>query len=738
MRAHPDIYQPGRADPRRMPDDKPKIKKRKYSRKGCKECKRRKIKCDEASPSCHNCSRLHKVCVYETAARFKVGDGTSNDSGMERSELLAALKFGGAPGQLHFELPEYPPFPSHNNISGHNISGPNNANGTGDALLEKITPPQSAAEFSPTPEMQHLFDEASVLVHEINHIIGPDISDLLTSHYAPAKPAEMFGESMFVHDLHSDAYVSPSGINEQLLLSNSQLIQHCIVENALTGVHIDYLRTLTSTELSYHLFPFASLIETNEVVRLLLSYLRKCPYLLTSLLAISATFQFNQTGEPAHDHARQQYTLACFKALGDAFAENAGFSNAASLSSNIEKLLLTILVLTSYFTATTSLLTDNFVTSWRVHLKGARDLLLNYSNSKVHHERHMSGGLALAKCWFFAIEHAAQTNTSMGKKAGAVQQQVHTHDIYAAEPPLPTNHEYGPFIDTGFCDDTNVSYRDALIRANLLILSDTMPNFNLYWGFSMATVKCLVTFLALTDAVRTRGLTTAPHRWTLHVASLIDAVVRELLVPEVELDTFRIPKRSPAHPHYQPAEHRQVLPASALVMDVDAAGREHYYSWFDACSQLHADSLTIKLCVTPWLLNLPRTHLHVQDILQKVFKGAFFFKDKALPRYAKEKDRIVVESDHYYLSLPMFDNRCIMIQSVFRLLAGLVTEDRDFERIELFFMGMVKLGNGSSLSALDVLAKFRESRRAKREELGDAVDDEIYDYYDRLNDIPFA
>ncbi|KAH7186378.1 hypothetical protein BKA60DRAFT_613683 [Fusarium oxysporum] len=34
------------------------------SRRGCRECKRRKVKCDEIRPSCFNCTRYHVLCVY--------------------------------------------------------------------------------------------------------------------------------------------------------------------------------------------------------------------------------------------------------------------------------------------------------------------------------------------------------------------------------------------------------------------------------------------------------------------------------------------------------------------------------------------------------------------------------------------------------------------------------------------------------------------------------------------------
>ncbi|AAS53542.1 AFR171Wp [Eremothecium gossypii ATCC 10895] len=46
----------------------------KYSKNGCSECKRRKVKCDETKPACWQCSHLGKRCVYmvnNSKIRFK-------------------------------------------------------------------------------------------------------------------------------------------------------------------------------------------------------------------------------------------------------------------------------------------------------------------------------------------------------------------------------------------------------------------------------------------------------------------------------------------------------------------------------------------------------------------------------------------------------------------------------------------------------------------------------------------
>lgn len=45
-------------------------KRRKYSRNGCNECKRRKLKCDEEKPYCTTCIQGGKVCSYEKKLKF--------------------------------------------------------------------------------------------------------------------------------------------------------------------------------------------------------------------------------------------------------------------------------------------------------------------------------------------------------------------------------------------------------------------------------------------------------------------------------------------------------------------------------------------------------------------------------------------------------------------------------------------------------------------------------------------
>ena len=90
----------------------------------------------------------------------------------------------------------------------------------------------------------------------------------------------------------------------------------------IQGPHKLYLDKLTKTKLSYHVYPFAESIETNQVLRILLQYLLGSPYLLTAILATSATFQFIETRQMIHKDHQFKYTNISLKYLSEAFLKN--------------------------------------------------------------------------------------------------------------------------------------------------------------------------------------------------------------------------------------------------------------------------------------------------------------------------------------------------------------------------------------------------------------------------------
>lgn len=68
---------------------RPTKPKRVYSKGGCRECKRRKIKCDEAKPHCWQCARLKKECSYPAAGEKVIrGPKTLLDDFLDRKSVV--------------------------------------------------------------------------------------------------------------------------------------------------------------------------------------------------------------------------------------------------------------------------------------------------------------------------------------------------------------------------------------------------------------------------------------------------------------------------------------------------------------------------------------------------------------------------------------------------------------------------------------------------------------------------
>lgn len=627
------------------------------------------------------------------------------------------------------------------------------------------------------PDLLGLFNRAYDLIHDMNQLLVPGEGEQLnsnnsdnnsgvnsnggtiidSSNYVGPIPdsAESSGKNTAIpvdfseYDicLEPTCNPSPHGVIERLLLSNSELIQNCVMEHTLAAPHLEYLETLTNTDLSYHIFPYASLIESNGCVKLLLIYLAKCTYLLSALLAISATFQFNQTGRLRHDSARRIYTSRCLKTLSDAFAEYSSFSDATILASNIELLLLTILVLSSCFTATKCSASDNHLNQWQTHLKGARDLLIDYSQKTRLHSccpsLTMTSGLAFAKCWFFAIESLSVLHTSVGRPFLEVAQQWENGisqraDIYDAKPFIGTHPEYEVWLDTGLTEaNTNATYHNALERAGLLCKTVKGNDFNLFWGYTSTAVKLIITIDSIRHALSLRQMTQVPPRWTIHLISLIDGLLEDTIAPGVTFPTFEvdIPETDAGYASFAA---RHGIPEACFSSELDEHGVEHVYSCFDASNHFLSRYVYLNVLTGDSFLALPRTHPHVQQLLHTIFKGFFFIKLKTLPQYATDESLIFLQSDNYYLTKSTFGYHCIMFQSIFRVMSGAVVEEQDFEKIDLFFMGLAKLGNGSALSFLDTVTRFKELRRANRENNPGIVDDKVYDLYTFPSDIPFA
>ena len=76
------------------------------SRRGCKTCKSRKVKCDEIRPGCNHCKRLNLDCEYPNTTTKELGSPSPALQSTPTIFTMEDLRFF-----QHFLVTAYPPLP---------------------------------------------------------------------------------------------------------------------------------------------------------------------------------------------------------------------------------------------------------------------------------------------------------------------------------------------------------------------------------------------------------------------------------------------------------------------------------------------------------------------------------------------------------------------------------------------------------------------------------------------------
>lgn len=326
--------------------------RRKYSKNGCLECKRRKVKCDETKPECWQCTHLSKRCEYRDGTiQFrptKVGDLKISKprSGSARS-LNNSKKF-----QVDKENPKKHSIPELDITDGSSYS-------TG------------------VIDLNSLLNDALLLANDLFSTIPEPLNDV-----------------------------------ENILLLNQQFIggesfsNWNFISSALSNIadlERNYLEAFYFN-VSYWLMPLASSPFANTCNHILFYHILKMhilqnstdSYLQSSMVSIGAKYVYNVTGEEKHNSIRKHFLR---KALQQLYAEFEILPKEKTNSSQIESLILCVLLLT--------LDSSTFKSQeWKVHLRGVKDLFLKYDTAEITErdsDEIRKRTMALARSWFSAI-----------------------------------------------------------------------------------------------------------------------------------------------------------------------------------------------------------------------------------------------------------------------------------------------------------------------------------------------
>lgn len=767
-------------------------KKRKYSRGGCNECRRRKMKCDETKPYCYNCSRLNKECMYRPKFQFKdiakefdskqtnVKENTGDvvfqrdkNISLKKLSIKSSNQNGNTRGKTQGRKEDTSLIwkeklgkesPLVNSVTSSNDSPLGSYNLTMLLPMEKMEHENVVnqdnfseekivaamdQEFDIT-DMDMILDEANLLVTGINDItmynysledgiknIADSVSDIQRSHSVSVLSqdadreefrSQEHGFNIGLNTLSAHSFLGSKNSNYARLhevnkflrqetrdasdhptfLKNSELAEIVADSVMLNEAERNDLNAFVLLNLSYSIYPFASSIESNQATILLLSYLKKCHYLVFSLLAFSATLQQNILCRD-NQKKSQEYVTKCLKFLSKAFADSK-WDNAQEQPKNIERLLLTVLVLTSNFASVSYSNENQILNSWKYHLKGAKDLLLKFSralsNRKEKPTTYMSPGLALAKTWFFAIEGIASIFTPLGGTLNGTTKKRLTNNVDG----LVAHDNTAIFAETGFFDrENNPEYHDTLLTEGFLYSDQKSVDFNLFLGYTKELVFAIEKISNALNHLRVYGPTQLSNQALGDIMTSLHSAKGVRIIPKINEETFEIHKDSIAHPNYDGPELSRLSPET--YCKISKQGEDSYFSWLDFSHQIHVDSLYLRVYNTSGLMKLPRSHSLIQQILKGMLRYMFFLRSKSSPDFVDHRYDILAETGRFYVLKDEFDTRCMMAHSAYVMCIPLVQDEVDFEKLELYFLGIACLGTGSALRSLKNLKESKKKSK---------------------------
>lgn len=480
-------------------------KRGKYSKVGCGECKQRKIKCDEGRPVCGRCLRLGKQCQYpDSGMGAKHSAGTSD----RRKSRYRVLNTGGIKeGNYENNAYEISMEPQNTLASGDrtsadtlnegqllNLENLRNTYQESSAFSNSETnahegrqrsyfqSPQNYAEQNAfnnngildTNENSNLNDGNCLFSDELLNLEG--VSHLDPDYYQEINQNDLCllasDLNSIVHDivLNSNYDANASDINAVNIkkfedvgtlefLGSAAPDINLLYDNIPKNFELDLLKFSKTHERLYleefyhdfsnFILPFNSFDSKmlkfyNPARDILLYYASSASFLRAAILAQGAKICFKKNHFPEDENAYCGYLSLCLRLLEPAVIKSNDWKDCDVLTSTIEATLLTILLLTSCDASDEK-------EDWRLHLRGAKDLLLKFSSfdrEKINGSS-VSKTLIFCKFWFISVEVLAGLSARRG---GTLQSDREMDLILAPGSSLERNvlKEMGILWDNGF------------------------------------------------------------------------------------------------------------------------------------------------------------------------------------------------------------------------------------------------------------------------------------------------
>lgn len=363
------------------------IKKRtKYSKNGCQECKRMKVKCDEMKPICTRCSKTSKQCLYIPSNPKK-----SAAISKERTPMG--------------NLPVDPTIP--------------------DSVSSKSSYNSSPLSLDSFNKLQNNFTKYD-FIEMINEDITSKFDKAIDSSLKNIRFDENKSSSNLINQLDENILN-----NLEVLDGENSSSQDFVTTDTIYQIPLNLFSPLQDPQHKFYLevfykefsqviLPMEPKPNLNPIRDILLQHCFRKNYLFYAILATGARFSFNKR---LLEDDQKNYSIFMKKTLQmlDDLVYVKDFipsdeSSKAEMTKTVENLLLTILILTS----------DNASSmkqSWRGHLKGAKDLLHKIFILKRFN--HNSKILIFCKLWFTSFEVLACLTAPRGGTISSELERKH-------------------------------------------------------------------------------------------------------------------------------------------------------------------------------------------------------------------------------------------------------------------------------------------------------------------------
>ncbi|OWB80322.1 hypothetical protein B5S32_g4586 [[Candida] boidinii] len=413
------------------------------------------------------------------------------------------------------------------------------------------------------------------------------------------------------------------------------------------------------------ILPFQPSAESNPAREIILSYAQNNEYLLSVVLACGALQSFRYTNDPKDESSYGAYLSTCLRLFSKKL------SNEKNLEDNIEPMLLTVLLLTSYTAS-------SMVQEWRPHLRGAKDLLTNYV-PKYSNPSNLKGNifvLAFCRCWYISIEVLAGLASPGG---GTIQ----------------NDKEFDSILHSGFPEIKSILESINIGRSD---------GFNLLYGYSYECFDCLQELIKNIKKLQVRKQKLSVFEISelialVEKASKFKIISYDGIIPD---DHYLNPiNKEKLSTELSNIENPISLPEDAIAkVTLISINKVKYISWYDISQQSYI--LSARLCIMSMFFELPEDHFLVQELVDKIIRLMIFLDG------AEE----IKSSKPMMIQWPMY-------------LAGLNAISKYHrDKIEQFFRLLLKLG---VVSANYVLKKFVKKWRKidKRRDLQNRVTNHV-------------